>query len=197
MIGQGDYFMGEVNYAEGASGYVFTNPTAGYNHYYRNGDTAAFGVLTDAVFGGTITAANNTALNLTTAWNVNAAFEHHWNAQWKTDVYGGYAEVNYNNQANAILCSLEGIGAGVGTAATANAGCNNDWTMWWVGSRTQWNVTKDFYMGVDVMYSSVGSMSAPGNVLPTTVFRGAPTANFLGDQDAVSAEFRVHKDFYP
>ena len=26
---------------------------------------------------------------------------------------------------------------------------------WWIGSRTQWNVTKDFYMGVDVLYSKL------------------------------------------
>ena len=34
------------------------------------------------------------------------------------------------------------------------AGCNINWNTWWLGSRTQWNVTKDFYMGVDVMYPS-------------------------------------------
>ena len=34
--------------------------------------------------------------------------------------------------------------------AVANAGCDNNWNWWWVGTRTQWNVTKDFYMGLDV-----------------------------------------------
>ena len=88
--------------------------------------------------------------------------------QWRTSVYGGYAEVSYNGQANAILCSLQGggNGAGVGTAAVATAGCNNDWNVWWVGSRTQWNVTPDFYMGVDVMYTSLQSASTFNGILP-------------------------------
>ncbi len=32
-----------------------------------------------------------------------------------------------------------------------------DWSTWWLGSRTQWNVTKDFYLGVDVMYAKLHS----------------------------------------
>jgi hypothetical protein len=36
-------------------------------------------------------------------------------------------------------------------------GCDSDWQTWWIGSRTQWNITKDFYMGVDVMYSKLQS----------------------------------------
>ena len=35
------------------------------------------------------------------------------------------------------------------------SGCDNNWQTWWIGSRTQWNVTKDFYMGVDVLYSKL------------------------------------------
>ncbi len=35
-------------------------------------------------------------LELTTAWGVNAAYEHHWNQQWQTSVYGGYIERSYN-----------------------------------------------------------------------------------------------------
>ena len=157
MIGQGDYFSAEVNYAQGASGYVFSPQIAAFNWYGRHGDNAGYGMLSDAVYGGAVDAGNTTSLQLTTSWGVNGGFEHHWNPQWKTSVYGGYAEVDYNAQANAILCSLQGDGAGVGSTAVANAGCNNNWSTWYLGTRTQWNITKDFYMGVDVMYSSLQS----------------------------------------
>ena len=30
-------------------------------------------------------------LELTTAWNVNAAYEHFWSPRWRTSLYGGYA----------------------------------------------------------------------------------------------------------
>ena len=46
------------------------------------------------------------------------------------------------------------------------AGCDNNWNWWWVGTRTQWNVTKDFYLGLDVAYTKISGMSAPGGVLP-------------------------------
>ena len=91
-------------------------------------------------------------MNLTTALGRERGLRASLEPQWKTSVYGGYAEVSYNTQANAMLCSLEGggNGTGAGSNAVATAGCDNDWNVWWVGSRTQWNVTKDFYMGVDV-----------------------------------------------
>jgi len=200
MIGHGDYFQTQVNYTEGASMYVFSPQIMTTNLYLRDGDTAAYGIRSDAVYGGTIAAANTTGLNLTTTWGLNASFEHHWNPQWKTSVYGGYAEVNYNGQANAILCSLEGGGnaAGFGSGAVATAGCDNDWSFWHIGSRTQWNITKDFYMGVDVLYSALNSATTWNGLLPASQ-TGTPagSSTFVGDQDAWSFEFRVHKNFYP
>jgi Porin subfamily len=197
MIGHGDNFEAAIQYAEGATGYVFSPQISDFNWYARSGTTAGYGILSDAVYGGTVLGGNNTGLNLTTAWGVNAAYEHHWNDQWQTSVYGGYADISYNAQANAIMCSIEGggNGAGVGTAAVATAGCNNDWNVWWIGSRTQWNVTKDFYMGVDVLYSSLQSASTFNGALPASQVVDAN--NTVADQNAWSFEFRVHKDFYP
>jgi hypothetical protein len=200
MIGKGDSFMAQFDYAVGASGYVFSPQISAFNWYARDGADAAYGIMTDAVYGGTVGGANNSGLQLTTAWGVNAAFDHHWNDQWKTSVYGGYAEINYNGLGNAILCSNLGDGAGAGTGAVANAGCDNDWNVWWVGSRTQWNVTKDFYLGVDVLYTSLQSANTSTGLLPTSqqsVVAGSPTALRISDEDAWSFEFRVHKDFYP
>jgi Porin subfamily len=200
MIGRGDYFMAQVGYTEGATGYVFSPQISAFNWYKREGDTAAYGIMSDAVYGGTIAGGTASSLNLTTAWGVNAAFEHNWNDQWKSDILGGYAEVTYNNQANAIMCSLEGDGAGAGTAAVANAGCDNNFNIWWIGSRTQWNVTKDFYLGVDVLYESLQSASTSNGILPVTqqqAFQGAPRSLFVGNEDNLSFEFRAHKDFYP
>ncbi len=44
-----------------------------------------------------------------------------------------------------------------------------DWNTWWIGSRTQWNVTKDFYMGVDVLYPKMNSGSTPNGLLGTNL----------------------------
>ena len=100
---------------------------------------------------------------------------------------------------------LQGFGAGVvggGANAVAEAGCNNNWNWWWVGTRTQWNVTKDFYMGLDVAYTKISGMSAPGGVLPAGNIAfpaGTNTgARTTSDQDNWHcSRFRVHRDFYP
>ena len=71
--------------------------------------------------------------------------------------------MKYSGQANAILCTAQGFGAGAvggGTNAVAAAGCDNNWNRWWVGTRTQWNVTKDFYLGLDVDYTKLADERA-------------------------------------
>jgi hypothetical protein len=195
MIGQGDYLQTQVNYAEGASRYVFF--ATNFNYAFREGADTGFGVLSDGVYGGTIAGADNTSVELTTAWNVNAAYEHFWNPRWRTSLYGGYAEVSYNDRANAMICSSAGLGTGgTGSLAVASAGCDNDWQFWWIGSRTQWNVTKDFYMGLDVLYQRLQTASTPGNLFtsPTSVVTGPLNVK---DQDNWQFRFRVHRDFYP
>ena len=83
----------------------------------------------------------------------------------------------------------------------APAGCDNNWNWWWVGTRTQWNVTKDFYMGLDVAYTKISGMSAPGGVLPPGNIAIPAGTNIaarpIDEQDNLLFRFRVHRDFYP
>jgi hypothetical protein len=193
MIGRGDYLQTQVNYAQGASRYVIFTPS--FNYGFAEGQNQSFGVLSDAVYGGT--AATGTDLELTTAWGVNAAYEHFWSPAWKTSVYGGYAAVSYGSQGNNMLCVAEGNGTGTGTTALATPGCNNNWNTYWVGSRTQWNVTSDFYMGLDIMYQKMESATLAGGVLTGPVTIANTGATNVSNEDNWSFRFRVHKDFYP
>ena len=192
MIGQGDYLQAQVTYTEGATRYVFQTPNTNWGK--DDGTQSGWGVVSDAVYGGSIISAANPAtdLELTTAWGVNAAYEHFWNPRWRTSLYGGYAAISYGSSANSMLCTGNSL-------SVVTNGCDMDWSTWWVGSRTQWNVTKDFYMGVDVLYSKIQSANA-GN---STVL-GATAINSLGlsgvqatDADNWMFRFRVHRDFYP
>jgi Porin subfamily len=193
FISQGDYFQAQVNYTQGALRYIFQTPNTNWGKV--EGANEGFGVLSDAVYGGTLAAGNASELSLTTAWNVNAAFEHFWNPRWRTSLYGGYAAVSYSDQGNAITCVFEGAGTGAGSTAVANPGCDNDWSTWWLGSRTQWNITKDFYMGVDVMYAKLMSASLPGATHTASTSIGGATN--VSDVDNWQFRFRVHRDFYP
>ena len=131
-------------------------------------------------------------------------------------MYGGYAAVTYKQSANDMLCAQEVangvlINAGAVAAVTpgfgASIGCNNDWKTWWIGSRTQWNVTKDFYMGLDVLYSKIstatglntdyfGNLVLPGNIIANSSCTFA-TRCTTDDVDNWQFRFRVHRDFYP
>lgn len=163
-------------------------------------NSAGYGITADGVYGGSVANGTATSVNLTTAWGVNAGYEHFWLPQWRTPLYGGYTNVKYNGQANAILCSLQGSGTGVGNLAVANVGCDNNWQSWRIGTRTQWNVTKDFYMGLDVAYLKIDSMSTSSGLIAGVGAIPATTNQFVrgvNDQDIWMARFRVHRDFYP
>ena len=86
-------------------------------------------------------------------------------------------------------------GTGIGSLAVAHPGCDNDWQTWWIGSRTQWNVTKDFYMGVDVLYSKL--QTADINRLDRLHVCARARAVRRADVDNLMFRFRVHRDFYP
>ncbi len=165
QVAKGDYFQGEFNYTQGAMRYVDASETTNFDA--SMGNQQVFGIQSDCVFGSSGNAAagssaaatGTTNCNLTTAWTVNAAYEHYWTPQWHQSFVGVYEQVNYNNQANAILCSMIGGGNGVGAGAgaVATAGCSNNWSMYGASTRLQWDVTKTFYVGVELLYDHMNS----------------------------------------
>ena len=152
MIGQGDYLQMQVNYTEGALRYLFMTPNSNWGKV--EGATEGFGILTDGVFGGTLAGGNATSVELTTAWGFNAAFEHYWNKKWQTSLYGGYSAVSYNSTAQSLIWNGN-------PASVPAAGFDMDWSTWYVGSRTQYNVDSQTSIGLDVLYSKLQTASFP------------------------------------
>ncbi len=195
MIGQGDYLQTQFNVTQGATRYIFNTPNTNYGA--SNGLNTDFGVLTDGVYGGSVAGGSATSVQLTSAWGFNAAYEHHWNSSLHTSLYGGYDKVTYGANANAMLCSAGGFGAGFGSLAANITGCNMDWSTYFIGSRTQWDVNKNFYLGVDVLYenlrgASTGSLTnaAGGFAISTAAFTEQNSSAWL-------FRFRAHRDFLP
>jgi hypothetical protein len=109
----GRLLQAQINYTHGALRYIFQTPNSNWGKV--NGADEGFGVLSDAVYGGNIITGNASDLSLTTAWNINAGYDHFWNPRWRTSLYGGYAAVSYGDQGNRLLCALEGAANGAGT----------------------------------------------------------------------------------
>jgi hypothetical protein len=129
---------------------------------------------------------------------VNAAYEHYWAPQWHQSIVGVYEQTSYNSQANAILCSAGGNGAGAGAAAVATPGCNMNWSMYGVSSRLQWDITKTFYVGVEVLYDHMNSAKTSDGTIHGFGLGAPNTPQFAaGGQDTWAGTVRMHKDFLP
>jgi hypothetical protein len=194
FVSQGDWFQAQANVTQGALRYLFNTPNTNFGDVH--GANEGYGVTSDCVYGGTVAGGNSTGCQLTSAWGFNAGYEHYWTPAWHTDLYGAWYQVKYNGSANAMLCGIEGNGTSFGSTAVAGAGCNNNWSTWGIGSRTQWDVTKTFYLGVEVLYQSLHSatLSTTG-ALGATAFGAATTQANNSSNWMVSV--RAHRDFLP
>jgi hypothetical protein len=166
MLGKGDYVIGQFTISKGASLYSASNAGTGFALTSNNGATLHAGIMTDAVV------ANN-GIDQTSAWSFTGGYEHFWNTQWKTSLYGAYGEVKYDDAASNVL-----------RPATAAAGTSGNWDYWQVGSRTVWTPVPNLDLSVEVMYNHLDSAwKSAGGV--------------YADKDWGSGIFRVQRNFYP
>ena len=152
------------------------------------GGTYGFGITSDGVY----TAGGG--VELTTTWGVNAAYEHHWNEKWQTSIYGAYVKTEYDSTANAQLCALEGP---MGVTAANIASCDNNWSYWNVGTRTQFNVDSQTYIGLDVIYTDLQTANSGLTGIVAASGNQPAALRTTADQSAWMAEFRFHRNFYP
>jgi hypothetical protein len=97
-----------------------------------------------------------------------------------------------------MICAAGGDGAGTGTTAAANAGCDMDWSVWGVGLRTEWKATKNLALGVEVLYSELNSASSSTGVIGLIANGTKPAGAYtISDQDQVAVRFRATRSFYP
>ena len=134
-----------VNFAYGVGATGFVANGSANAQMYNSSTSVGVGWLSDGVF------TTGTAVELTRAWSITAAYEHVWSPRWRTSWYGGYANIDYNGAATGIINSALAFGSvcarpfaglvGNLSAVTALAGnsCNPDYSFFQVGSRTQWN----------------------------------------------------------
>jgi hypothetical protein len=186
---QGDAIAGQAVYSKGAVGYA----TAAW------GPTAVFGSGLNVGLGWTEEGVFTTGSNveLTTVWSFNAAYEHRWNPQWRTSVYGGMFGVEYDGAATAAICGRNAAGgliAFTGFTPTPGFNCSPNWSMSGVGSRTLWNPVPDLDVGVDVVWYHLNTAFAGTAALGANGAKPAGVYN-ISNQDTVGALFRIQRNF--
>jgi hypothetical protein len=202
---RGDTAGAQVAYCMGAQGYC--NHSNAGSFLYGAGNKITFTQNADGVY------TTGTGVSLTTNWSVTAFYEHIWNAQWRTSVFGGYTGINYSAAEQTMLCPMASPGAafaGIAPGAIVGAGtnihtwnaitflpgdtCNPNYNTWQVGSRTMWNPVPMLDIGVEVIYTGL-NQSNSGNF----VFSGNGAINpgifNFANQGVWAGLFRIQRNF--
>src|SRR6266478_3910808 len=138
---QGDTIAAEGVYSKGAAGYA--TAAWGPTFVFGAGRNVGVGILEEGIF------TNGSNVELTTVWSAQGVYEHRWNPQWRTSVYGGMFGVQYDGTAKRAICASPVAG---GTFGGAVSNCDPNFSMSGVGSRTMWNPVPDLDVGFDVVW---------------------------------------------
>jgi hypothetical protein len=210
--GAGDDIKIDASYAKGATKYVIS--TSGSSPSFAMfGDSGfgyqsvGFGATTDGVYrpgaGGT------GGIALTTAWGIRGAFNHNWNPNWSTSLFGSYSAVRYDGGANDNI-----LGAGTTTAkgaycaafaashsgqavagnAAGNYTCNPDFNVSQLGLITRWTPVKNLTFSGEVQWFHLDQKMSGSSVFTAS----APKPNALyefKDQDTVLLQVRAQRNF--
>jgi len=190
---QGDSISAQINYGQGAVGYV-QRGTGAYR-IWGSGASIGIGTAADSVYGCTA-ATGCSGLELTESWGFTVGGEHRWNPQWRTSLYGGYVEHNYNANARNVICNVAGTYTGLALTNGA-AQCSPDFSMWNIGTRTQWNPHPYLDIGVDVMYYHLNTASGGTGVYTAGTTARPTSAVTIEDQNILSVFGRIQYNFLP
>ena len=199
----GSFFQTQASYAEGALKYLSHTqlPTSSAVRF-GVGNSLGLGLATDGIFG------VGTEVELTKGWAVYAAYDHVWwaGSKWRTSIYGGYIDIGFSDNAKALIANAT-CGGRIGAvtpanttagAVTAITNCDPDWAIAYIGSRTQYNFTPEFYMGFDILYTKLSTAFAGLGYFTGVAGLPRPRGNYvIEDQDNVAVTVRFHRDFKP
>ncbi|MEW6642446.1 MAG: porin [Pseudomonadota bacterium] len=171
--GVGDSLKVEASYAKGAAKYVWggTVDTTGGGRFAKLGAGAgtagsmAFGYVLDGVY------TNGSSIDLSSAWEVSAYYEHYWTPAWRTSLFGSYTSITYGSAGNAaLLAAANGTLLNTGSFNGTNTG-NFNFAVAQVGTRTAWTPVQNLTLSAEFVYSRLiqnqnGTFTANANTIP-------------------------------
>ena len=186
--GEGDKAWANVVFADGAIAYTGLSQFGSFGTFSRfSGGSVAAGWGLDGVFanqvGPGVSGLAGSGIQLTKAWSLGLAYEHHWNGALRSSVFGVLTDVTYPGEAKTIFCSSPvgpvrtsgGIAPSFGSPV---AGCNPDFVVWGLGTRTVWNPIQNLDLGGEIMYSRIDQNMGPGVLLHFSGGGGIAAGNY-------------------
>jgi hypothetical protein len=208
--GPGDDFKIEGSWSLGASKYVLgtSAPLGGSYYMYGNGPTGsagklAIGAITDGVYSGGPgnSGVGGTQVQLTQGLGIRGAFNHNWSPEWSSSLFGGAAQLSYNNTSKSIWCAgYVASVAGPGGTLLPGSTCNPGFTMSEIGLVTRWTPVKNLTFSTEVLYAYLHTnMTGSVTGTPSSAFplqQGTAASPYVfGDKGTVSFNARVQRNF--
>jgi len=195
--GSGDDIKVDTSYAKGATKYVIATAAASPSFAMFGGASApgayqsvGFGATTDAVYLPGF-AGGDGSLHLTEAYGIRGAFNHNWNPNWITSVYGSYSAVRYDGTAKAFICANYTTPA---KAVSADYVCNPDYNVSQLGTITRWTPVKNLTFSAEVQWFHLDQKFQGTAILGAAAPK--PTARYeFKDQDTVLLQVRAQRNF--
>jgi hypothetical protein len=225
--GPGDDIKVEGSAGEGATKYILGTVFALPGSFYMTkanasttGGTLAIGAINDGVYGGWMTPLQ-AGVQLTRGWGFRGAFNHNWNAYWSSSLYGGIAQISYNQTAKDLWCASYGGTLANGMALAPNpaqptfvanspafhpanpvAGsgytCDPGFTISQIGLTTRWTPVKNLTFSADILYAYLKTnMTGVATGTPSVAFPvvgGLATFQY-GNVGTLSLNLRVQRNF--
>lgn len=184
--GPGDDFKITGTYANGATRYALGQSSSlAQNIALFGARDLAVATVSDASY------ATGGNLQLTKAWGVNGGFNHNWNANWVSSVFGSYSHVSYNGTATSLYCA-----AFYSTAALAPVTCNPNFSIRQVGFNTTWKPIKNLAIIGEVIWNNYDSGIKGTSLASLNPGSGKATGAYTyKSEDTVSGIFRVQRNF--
>jgi hypothetical protein len=144
------------------------------------------GVAPDSVFN---TGGQQKLIN---TWGARGGFNHNWDPNWSTSVYGAFASVDYGSTttvgsaASTFCASLMATQPGV-------TNCNPNYTVVQAGIITRWTPVKNLTFSLDYTFqhlsqNNTGTIVFPGGSYGTGTY-------VLADQNTHEALIRAQRNF--
>jgi hypothetical protein len=185
MIAPSDELWLQAAYADGAIAYTGLPSASTFVRF-----TSVRTPITDAFVNA------EGGVETTEAWSVSGKFLHYWLPNLRSNLFGGYAEVNFGSGASGLAAPIGGVGPDVRVGFP-------DVRLFELGANLIWSPVKNLDIGIEGVYRRIevkgrvadpfagGTFNEAGQFVPPASFVNRTT----GSDDVFEARFRLQRDF--
>jgi hypothetical protein len=136
----------------------------------------------------------------TDSWSVSGNFLHYWTPNWRSNFFGAYSEIDFDDTASTLIVNNVAVGGIGATGTVLNLGFV-DTRIYEAGANLIWTPVKQLDIGVEAVYRKIEAKGrvpdAFGPLITGTSGAGFvdPRLSNRSSEDIWEARLRVQRDF--